>query len=274
MDYRSRWYDPELGRFISPDSIIPNAANPQSWNRYSYVQNRPILFNDPTGHREECDSIDRNCDGKDDDTRYYTPPSVGVDKYKNTNHCKNNPDCEPPLAHPLIGPASSLNSPDNGIQDPNRDPDIYKVWFDYGSKLIDGIDFLGSLGLDGYKYVGRGFGFDPLVEAITTAGLQSIADFDNNLTPKQRFGRIIYEGGTAYAIDMISTGIALKSSFTGGKIAGVVDGPLSPIADIIGAAATFKGVSFVGNLAITSLADTKLKPLIYTNFNLYDSFGK
>jgi hypothetical protein len=25
-------------------------SNPQSWNRYSYVQNRPISFNDPTGH--------------------------------------------------------------------------------------------------------------------------------------------------------------------------------------------------------------------------------
>ena len=24
--------------------------NPQSWNRYSYVQNNPIRFNDPTGH--------------------------------------------------------------------------------------------------------------------------------------------------------------------------------------------------------------------------------
>jgi hypothetical protein len=53
MDYRSRWYDPELGRFIAPDTIIPNVTNPQSLNRYSYVLNRPIIFNDPTGHMDQ-----------------------------------------------------------------------------------------------------------------------------------------------------------------------------------------------------------------------------
>ncbi|MBI5945736.1 MAG: RHS repeat-associated core domain-containing protein [Chloroflexi bacterium] len=50
MDYHARFYSPSLGRFAQPDSIIPNAGNPQSWNRYSYVMNSPILYNDPTGH--------------------------------------------------------------------------------------------------------------------------------------------------------------------------------------------------------------------------------
>jgi len=50
MDYKARMYDGYLSRFIQPDSIIPNAADPQSWNRYSYVQNNPIAYNDPTGH--------------------------------------------------------------------------------------------------------------------------------------------------------------------------------------------------------------------------------
>jgi len=54
MDYRSRWYDHELGRFVSPDSIIPNLANPQNLNRYSYVRNSPIEFNDPSGHSPVC----------------------------------------------------------------------------------------------------------------------------------------------------------------------------------------------------------------------------
>ena len=54
MDYKARFYSVGLGRFLQPDSIIPNPANPQSWNRYSYVENRPILFNDPFGHDSVC----------------------------------------------------------------------------------------------------------------------------------------------------------------------------------------------------------------------------
>lgn len=47
---RARWYDPAIGRFISPDTIVPDPANPQSFNRYSYVNNRPLNFTDPSGH--------------------------------------------------------------------------------------------------------------------------------------------------------------------------------------------------------------------------------
>ncbi len=50
----ARWYLPGVGRFISADSIVPNPANPQSYNRFSYVQNNPIKLVDPTGHGEEC----------------------------------------------------------------------------------------------------------------------------------------------------------------------------------------------------------------------------
>ena len=49
-DMGARMYDPELGRFISADSIIPNPANPQSLNRYSYVYNSPLKYIDPSGH--------------------------------------------------------------------------------------------------------------------------------------------------------------------------------------------------------------------------------
>jgi hypothetical protein len=48
MDYKFRFYSPLLGRFILPDTITP--GGPQGLNRYSYVNNNPINFNDPTGH--------------------------------------------------------------------------------------------------------------------------------------------------------------------------------------------------------------------------------
>jgi RHS repeat-associated protein len=49
--YESRWFDPELGRFLSPDSIVPEASQGvQAWDRYAYVNNNPVLYNDPSGH--------------------------------------------------------------------------------------------------------------------------------------------------------------------------------------------------------------------------------
>jgi RHS repeat-associated protein len=50
MDYRARFYDGSLGRFLQPDSIVPGVANPQNFNRFSYVGNSPIDQNDPTGY--------------------------------------------------------------------------------------------------------------------------------------------------------------------------------------------------------------------------------
>ena len=55
----ARYYLPEIGRFISADTIVPEPSNPQSHNRYSYVRNSPMTLIDPTGHRE---CIDQRCD--------------------------------------------------------------------------------------------------------------------------------------------------------------------------------------------------------------------
>jgi RHS repeat-associated protein len=48
----ARYYLPEVGRFISPDTLVPDPGNPQSHNRYSYVLNSPVNYTDPSGHRE------------------------------------------------------------------------------------------------------------------------------------------------------------------------------------------------------------------------------
>lgn len=54
MDYKARFYDQSIGRFLQPDTIVSNPAGPQTWNRYSYVSNNPINFTDPTGHKQNC----------------------------------------------------------------------------------------------------------------------------------------------------------------------------------------------------------------------------
>jgi RHS repeat-associated protein len=46
---QARFYDPFLGRFMSPDILVPDPANPQTLNRYAYVTGNPMLFVDPDG---------------------------------------------------------------------------------------------------------------------------------------------------------------------------------------------------------------------------------
>ncbi len=49
-NYGARYYDPMIGRFISPDPIVQAPFNPQSLNRYSYCVNNPLKYVDPSGY--------------------------------------------------------------------------------------------------------------------------------------------------------------------------------------------------------------------------------
>jgi RHS repeat-associated protein len=46
--YNARWYDPALGRFTQPDTVVP--SGPQGYDRYAYTSNNPVRYVDPTGH--------------------------------------------------------------------------------------------------------------------------------------------------------------------------------------------------------------------------------
>lgn len=50
IDTKGRYYNPSLGRFLSPDPFIQAPNNLQSLNRYSYVLNNPLNIVDPSGY--------------------------------------------------------------------------------------------------------------------------------------------------------------------------------------------------------------------------------
>jgi RHS repeat-associated protein len=51
--YGGRYYSAALRRFISPDRLVENPGNPQSLNRYSYVENDPVNHTDPSGFKKK-----------------------------------------------------------------------------------------------------------------------------------------------------------------------------------------------------------------------------
>jgi RHS repeat-associated protein len=46
---QARYFASTQGRFNSPDPLSGHVADPQSWNRYTYVGNNPLGATDPTG---------------------------------------------------------------------------------------------------------------------------------------------------------------------------------------------------------------------------------
>jgi RHS repeat-associated protein len=79
----NREYSPTQGRWLTPDPAglaVMDITNPQSWNRYAYVNNNPVSATDPLGLERLCggggDSgmggDDGSGDGTDDPTQ---PPS-------------------------------------------------------------------------------------------------------------------------------------------------------------------------------------------------------
>jgi RHS repeat-associated protein len=55
LDYmHARYYNSNAGRFLSVDPVLGEASRPQTWNRYSYVENNPVTMSDPTGKCPWC----------------------------------------------------------------------------------------------------------------------------------------------------------------------------------------------------------------------------
>ncbi len=52
--YNARYYDPQIGAFISPDPIVPDPSLVIDYNRYVYARGNTLKYNDPSGHCPIC----------------------------------------------------------------------------------------------------------------------------------------------------------------------------------------------------------------------------
>ena len=74
--FNARWVDPELGRFAQADTLVPDAYNPQDYDRYSYTRNNPLRYVDPSGHDPKCGPDGIWCDD-DSNNDYDYPYMIG-----------------------------------------------------------------------------------------------------------------------------------------------------------------------------------------------------
>lgn len=84
--YGSRFYDPLLSRWASPDSIIPQNQGTQAWDKYAYVNNSPVNYTDPTGHWVDDGCSTEGCSAKEGQEYYdyvYNVVYGNVDKKAN-----------------------------------------------------------------------------------------------------------------------------------------------------------------------------------------------
>ena len=58
MYYNARYYDPALGAFISPDSLVPGAGQVISYNRFLYARGNPLKYTDPSGYASDSGGAD------------------------------------------------------------------------------------------------------------------------------------------------------------------------------------------------------------------------
>src|SRR5581483_9256138 len=77
INYNARLYDPQIARFMSADSIIPDPTNGQSFNRYAYVSNNPLNAVDPSGYAGSCTTTEKT--GCPPPVQIDTSPIEGLD---------------------------------------------------------------------------------------------------------------------------------------------------------------------------------------------------
>lgn len=213
-DYGARFYSPKLGRFLSADTIVPGAANPQALNRYSYVLGNPIRYNDPTGHMcsDPDDHWGNGCDGSG------TPPPttpLPTTPLPNPGSGDNddNADLEDELS--LYNSTGNSNSVTSSIVTPEEkivlgpNPEaLIKFWEYFGAPIFFGLEMdevYQASQRGGWKLVKWSIPSGPF-EAVVGGLRQGYHDsWDKGLNPYQRGFRIGIAGGEAFLVDGAST---------------------------------------------------------------------
>ncbi len=225
----------------------------QGYDRYAYVNNDPVRYTDPTGHRACGEDETVNCNGQ------LNHPSIITTGCGNLGQtrCNGNP---PFYGNGLIGPPvmPSIGAPNNqGIQ--GKDLQHISYFVKYGKSVIEIIIWVGDHGQPLYKQV-KGLGtFGPVAEGTAGGLIQIAQDIDNpNLSPMQRALRplaiAIEDGvtevfsepwavaGAEFGADLGVSAGAMVGSVPGTAVGGLAGGIIGYEAGSLGVTSFFDNV--------------------------------
>jgi RHS repeat-associated protein len=206
--YVSRFYDAQLGRFISADTIVPEPNSIKGYDRFAYTNNNPINYNDPSGHRACDDDYSRGCNK-------VNPPGSGGGSGGGYNYGDGGSnDFDSPFNNTiiddyirgwqLVGTAWSIfNNPDAG----------WEAWGISGGYMLGwvGAHVALGVGVGGLVCVATGPGCVAAVEGVLGIGGGGRAA--KNLIPGNSFVRI-----DPIQFDTSIKDLGLLTRYSNGKI--------------------------------------------------------
>lgn len=156
--FGARYYDPQLGTFITRDPIAGKKALPQSLNRYAYCLNNPVRLTDPTGMStfRMCDVNTGRCIRiRETGNRYWTAYDADGNKITDSREIEGLIASEDPKDQARAAYLMLLVTHPEIEGDPSQEPlDIefdtgseYTTWFSF-EVTIDGEPVIIHIGID------------------------------------------------------------------------------------------------------------------------------
>ena len=219
-DMNGRIQDVVTGRFLSPDPTVPHPEFTQSFNRYSYANNNPLTFTDPTGFDDEgqkggCLGAQYDPSGCPYNTRDYInrqdagwstlPPAYAPPTrvYGGGLTTEEEPTDYPPTALPLqSADANRVNEPAPQAQE--SPPSAASVGVLAGASDIVG-DFLAAVASQ--------------IVAAAAAGSLVLAP-SATATQDDDSGRVFYHGTSTFSGGPLDAGAATANSNNYGSLPG------------------------------------------------------
>ncbi|MGM0562955.1 MAG: RHS repeat-associated core domain-containing protein [Pseudomonadota bacterium] len=190
----ARYYDPEIGRFLSPDPVGFDAGNPVSFNKYAYANNNPYRYTDPDGRETNPVSRESGIHDSQLRTNKYNP-DVGKQGYTRSSNNWNNGfhngvDIRASVGTKLFAPISGVVRTISQRDNPKGGNVVFITRKDNGIMTMVGMAHLDSIAVNNGEIVGEG---DLVGRAGTTGNASGMPKNEEHVHMSVRVNSVIVD---------------------------------------------------------------------------------